>query len=141
MAQRVKLGTEIGTGRSIHNSLILEKRTRGPERLQILFLPVTEYFGVAARAQLPEAHTGAIPCGEKGTTPRKLGAQENPSRKMQYPRGSKSEQRQREEKGNANGIWLEVLSEDADTRKEVWGAVGSIVEKLACIEGSLDSDS
>lgn len=49
--------------------------------------------------------------------------------------------RSEEEKGNANGIWLEVLSEDADTRKEVWGAVGSIVEKLACIKGSLDSHS
>lgn len=103
----MRLGTEVGTGKSIHHSLILEKRTRGPERLQILFFPVTEYFGSAARFQLPEAHTDAIPCGEKGTTPRKLGAQENPSRKMQYSTGSKSEKGIRsgeKEDGNANGI-------------------------------------
>lgn len=93
MAQRVRLGTEVGTGRSIHNSLTLEKRTWGPERLQILSLPVTEYFGGAARVQLPEAHTGVTLCGEMGATPRKLGAQKNPSENMQYSTGSKSEKR------------------------------------------------
>ena len=49
-----------------------EKNPGGPERLQILFVPVTGHLEVQLRAQLPGAHTSAIPCGVTGPTPRKL---------------------------------------------------------------------